>query len=127
MKIRIQGNSIRLRVTQPELAEMKSTNVVSDAISFGGQSAVTYRLLATQDVSSPEASFDAQMFEVRLPQSTFNQWADSNEISIHGAQNIGGGDELSILVEKDFACLQPREGEDQSEMFANPDAGKVEC
>jgi hypothetical protein len=34
---------------------------------------------------------------------------------------------LRILVEKDFACLAPREGEDESDMFPNPLSGKETC
>jgi hypothetical protein len=30
--------------------------------------------------------------------------------------------ELRIVVEKDFACLTAREGEDESDNFANPNA-----
>ena len=33
------------------------------------------------------------------------------------------GDSLKILVEKDFACLVAREGEDESDMFPHPAAG----
>ncbi|MGH8167708.1 MAG: DUF7009 family protein [Woeseiaceae bacterium] len=43
-----------------------------------------------------------------------------------GAQPLDG-DELSILVEKDFACLAPREGEDDSDKFPNPLEGKATC
>lgn len=127
MKLRIRGDSIRLRITQPELAKMQSSNEVSDAIHFGADSKVVYSLLATPDVTSPEARFVSGTFLVRLPQPTFDHWANSDEISIHGEQSIADTGILSILVEKDFTCLQPREGEDDSEMFANPDAGKAEC
>ncbi len=127
MKLRIRGDSIRLRVTRPELAKMQSSSEVSDAIHFGANSKVVYRLVATSDVTSPEATFDSGTFLVRLPQSTFDHWANSDEISIHGEQKFDSSASLAILIEKDFTCLQPREGEDDSEMFANPDAGKAEC
>ena len=38
------------------------------------------------------------------------------------ADDVMGRLELSILLEKDFQCLIPREGEDQSEHFPNPAA-----
>jgi hypothetical protein len=34
---------------------------------------------------------------------------------------------LKILVEKDFACLAPREGEDESDMFPHPKAATDGC
>ena len=33
----------------------------------------------------------------------------------------------TILVEKDFQCLAPREGEDESDMFPHPDGDSTTC
>ncbi len=41
---------------------------------------------------------------------------------VAGEQRLDDGALLSILVEKDFACLAPREGEDDSDMYAHPEA-----
>jgi hypothetical protein len=54
-------------------------------------------------------------------------WASSEQVSITGEQQHNNGDKLVILVEKDFACLAPREGEDESDMFPHPQAGEAEC
>jgi hypothetical protein len=37
-----------------------------------------------------------------------------------GAQPAAADAELRIVVEKDFACLTAREGEDESDNFPNP-------
>ncbi len=37
-----------------------------------------------------------------------------------GDETLDDGDALKILVEKDSACLTPREGEDESDMFLHP-------
>ena len=37
----------------------------------------------------------------------------------------GAAGSLRILVEKDFACLQPRAHEDESDLFPNPDASRT--
>jgi hypothetical protein len=54
-------------------------------------------------------------------------WAASEQVSIEGEQTLDDGEKLSILVEKDFACLAPRPGEDESDMYANPDVDSAEC
>ena len=64
---------------------------------------------------------------VRLPESSVRAWANSEQVSISGEQQHNNGEKLVILVEKDFACLTPREGEDESDMFPHPQAGEVEC
>jgi len=32
---------------------------------------------------------------------------------------------MQVLVEKDFTCIDPRAGDDQSDLFANPKARGV--
>ena len=59
---------------------------------------------------------------VRLPETTVLAWATTEQISIQGEQLLQDGETISILVEKDFACLAPREGEDESDMFPHPQA-----
>ena len=54
-------------------------------------------------------------------------WANSEQVSISGEQVLDDGEKLNILVEKDFACLAPREGEDESDMFEHPEKGRVNC
>ncbi len=41
-----------------------------------------------------------------------------------GGRDVDDGDSLKILVEKDFACLAPREGEDESDMYPHPLEGQ---
>ena len=55
------------------------------------------------------------------------EWVDSDEVSISSEQQLDQGGLLKILVEKDFACLAPREGEDESDMFPHPQQGEVTC
>ena len=63
---------------------------------------------------------------VRLPETAVRAWASSDQVSIEGELQHTNGDKLTILVEKDFACLAPREGEDESDMFPHPAAGTDE-
>jgi hypothetical protein len=59
---------------------------------------------------------------VRLPATTIDEWVNSNQVSIRATQRLDNGGTLQLLVEKDFACLEPRPGEDESDMFPHPDA-----
>ncbi len=60
---------------------------------------------------------------VPIPEAENISWSDSDEVSIAASQILDGGDQLNIVVEKDFACLAPREGEDETEMYPHPEAG----
>ena len=62
---------------------------------------------------------------VRLPETAVLVWATTDQVSISGEQLLNDEDAVSILVEKDFACLAPREDEDETDMYPHPNADSV--
>lgn len=121
MKLRIRGNSIRIRVSQSELATIAAEGRVEEAIHFSPDAQLRYGLAVT-DEGPARASYQGQQVLIELPRATVQQWLAPDRVSIEEAQAIGDGGPLKILVEKDFTCLAPREGEDDSDMFPNPNA-----
>ena len=99
---------------------MQREGRVSAATAFPGGALLEYALEASPDVARPAARFAEGRLVLRLPPEIVRQWAGSEEVSISGTQPLDGGEELRILVEKDFRCLTPREGEDESDMFPHP-------
>ncbi len=116
MKLRIRGNSLRLRLLKKEVRELAERGVVSESIEFGAGQTLTYSLEALAGIDRLCASFEGSRLRVFVPEATARAWADSDVISL---VEEGG---LKILVEKDFTCLNPRSvwQEDQSDNYANP-------
>ena len=112
MKLRIRGSSLRLRLSQREVTQLAREGRVEDAIAFG-PAKLTY-VLATSDVDRVGATYEANRIVVTLPKARADQWASSDEV---GIEEKG---ELAILVEKDWSCLKPREGEDDSDAYPHP-------
>lgn len=123
MKLRIRDNSIRLRLERGEVDELRDAGLVAAKTGFAGGGELGYVVASSSSSETPEAVLSDSTITVRLPASTVLAWADSEQVSIVGEQQLAEGDTLGILVEKDFACLAPREGEDESDMFPHPDGG----
>ena len=122
MKLRIRDNSIRLRLTRGEVELLRDTGLVAATTGFPGGREFQYRVEGSPASVNPGAFFSDNIVTVRLPESTVLAWANSEQVSIEGEQRLDDGETLSILVEKDFVCLAPRDGEDESDMFAHPEA-----
>jgi len=122
MKLRIRGNSLRLRLSRGEVAELAERGRVDDGIAFGSEpeARLGYGIVCSDDASALSARYGAATIVVTLPRSVARTWAASDEVSLEAEQPIGGGEVLRLLVEKDFACLQPRTGEDDGDAFPNP-------
>jgi len=127
MKLRIRDNSIRLRLTQGEVETLQSDGLVSASTFFPGGRTFDYRVESSPASVKPEAFFSESIVTVRLPETIVLAWATSNQVSMAGEQQLESGHTLKILVEKDFKCLAPREGEDEADMYPHPQAGQGSC
>jgi hypothetical protein len=127
VKLRIRDNSIRLRLSQTEVEAVYSDGLVRGRVQFAGSNAFDYVLESSPATVKPEAHVSNNVLTVRVPQMDIRQWVESDTVSIVSEQILDDGGHLKILVEKDFACLAPRDGEDESDMFPNPVAGNESC
>lgn len=121
MKLRIRDNSVRLRLTRGEVDQLRDNGVVSASTGFPGGRDFQYVVESSPASVKPGAFLSECVITVRLPETTVLAWANSDQVSIKGEQLLDD-DALTILVEKDFTCLVPREGEDDSDMFPHPEA-----
>jgi hypothetical protein len=127
VKIRIKDNSIRLRLTRGEVDTIRDSGVVISSTGFPGGRQFSYALESSPASVNPAAFYSDNEVRVRLPETIVLAWATTEQVSIEGEQTLDNGEKLSILVEKDFACLAPRSGEDETDMYAHPNADTAEC
>lgn len=116
MKLRINGNSIRLRLAKSEIDTFKTNGMVKDQIQFG-TSTLTY-ILEVVDLTAVSAEFDFNTIRVGVPAVVKDRWMLEAEVGFDATIELGE-DELYVLVEKDFQCLVPRK-EDETDLYHNP-------
>lgn len=126
MKLRTRHNSIRLRLTKSEVERFAQTGKVEETLDFGpgagGQ--LVYELVAG-GVDYVKAATTAGRISIFVPSEIAEDWTKSERVGIFGEQAVGGRRNLTILIEKDFTCLEPRMGDDDSDTFDHP--GGVLC
>lgn len=121
MKLRVRNNSIRLRLTQTETAAFAVDGAVEEIIEFGltAEKRLIYRLEQAA-VEFVRADFADGKITISVPLAEAENWLNTNQIGLKTEQNLGAGKTLKILIEKDFACLEERPGEDESDAFPHP-------
>ncbi|MBK9215184.1 MAG: hypothetical protein IPM59_06235 [Chloracidobacterium sp.] len=117
MKLRINGNSLRLRLTRSEVEQFASTGSYENSIGLAGGRLV-YKLKKDAAAASPSAVFSDGMITVSVPPSAADQWAGSDDVGIEA-----DAEGTKIAIEKDFACLTPRPDEDTPDHYPHPAAG----
>jgi hypothetical protein len=126
MKLRLQPNSVRLRLKQGEVARLIEKGVIAESIRFSpGNDALSYRLELSENATTPSARLKGSEVVVEIPSAAARRWAqDAAQVGIEAVQPPGeeAGHALTILVEKDFACLDGSD-EQNADTFPNPLAG----
>jgi len=115
MKLRIQGQSLRLRLTQTEVAQLRDRRWAGSFIEFSPGQELVYLLEGSFHAKSVSVAFNGQSIRVTVPAHVLTEWADSDQVSIQAPSQTG----LHLLIEKDFQCLHGR-GELDRDAYAHP-------
>jgi hypothetical protein len=119
MKLRMHGNSLRLRLNRAEVARLAETGRVEEVVQFAPDVAFRYALEAAPDADAPRALYADGGVRVLLPVTKAREWASTERVAVSGEQVVTPGTTLNILVEKDFKCLHG-ESEPDLDAFPNP-------
>lgn len=120
MKLRIKGNSIRLRLTKSEVLQFSETGVIEEKTDFGNKELI-YRLAASEGPDLLSSSFENNVVTVFMNQTLASAWYTSDDVGYKHIFKTSDDSEIFLLVEKDFVCLDET-FEDQSDNYDNPNA-----
>jgi len=120
MKLRILGNSIRLRLTQTEVTNLANGQKVVERTYFGPNNFLEYELSIT-NTPNLVVNFQDGQISIALPKTMGESWATGSEISLRERIRSNEKMDLLVLIEKDFKCKTKRVGENEDDMFPNPD------
>ena len=124
MKLRIKGNSMRLRVSPSEMKRLLSAGRIEEVIHFGPEpdAKLTYALEQVPSNDVVTVRYRPQEVAVVIATKSARDWAEGEQVGIYGAINVRDG-QLELSVEKDFACLDSKEGNEDT--FANPKSAQA--
>ena len=117
MKIRIKGNSLRYRMSKSDIYRLAKEGYLEDKTNFGRRELI-YVIQKTND-KELSAFFDDNVICLQVPGNMIEELDKTDRVGFEGKQ-----DDLLLLVEKDFTCLDNVD-EDQSDNYPNPLADKL--
>lgn len=112
MKLRIEGNSIRLRVKKSDLERLKKEGIVRESVAFLKGFHFYYELKTDAKIKTIEATFSSGIIAVSIPLSMSDTWIDTEQVGLENTAENG----LFVLIEKDFPC-KTRADEDKNDLF----------
>lgn len=124
MKLRIKGDSLRLRISPSEMRTFLEKGRIEDTIHFGAahDARLTYAL-EHGSVNQISVRYEAAEAAVVIPTTQARAWADGDDVGIYGSVPAGSAS-LEVSIEKDWACLSGSEAEN-TDTFPNPHEGET--
>jgi uncharacterized protein DUF7009 len=104
MKLRLRGNSLRLRLNQNDAAELASGRTLVETLTFPGGANFQYTLAAPESSIDASAQLVASTIAVTLPEERVKHWAAADDVGIY-FELVAGDSVLKVAVEKDLECL----------------------
>jgi hypothetical protein len=110
-----------------EVAQISEAGSVKETVECGTEAhqQFVYALTSSAQVEDVQAALGHNCLTVLIPESQAKEWATTDLIGLKAEQSIAAGKTLRISIEKDFACLEQRPGEDESDAFPHPLEGKA--
>jgi hypothetical protein len=124
MKLRIKGNSMRVRVSRSEVTRLLAGDCLEETIFFAPETSAkfTYALRQEASLSRPAVHHTENRVVILIPADEAIAWGATDQVGISEDIGLGSLGSLGLLIEKDFACLD-RSDEDNEDAFPNPNAG----
>ncbi|MBJ6144996.1 hypothetical protein [Hymenobacter sp. BT559] len=109
MKLRLEENSLRLRVSEAEVQEFAHSGRVAYTIVFGPGADQTLhysleKLPATASAEAVQVRYAAGALAVEVPAALAQEWTNTEKNGFSAQIVVAEGRELRILVEKDLDC-----------------------
>lgn len=118
MKIRIKGNSVRIRVSKKEVSKLAVDGRVEEHTSFGNNKLI-YALQSDDKTELLTADFTDNKIVMSVPAIFVKEWPVNAVVGLDANMSLNENEQLYLLLEKDFICLDTN-SEDQSDNYTNP-------
>ncbi|MDJ0367730.1 hypothetical protein QMK33_21500 [Hymenobacter sp. H14-R3] len=109
MKLRLEENSLRLRLSEAEVAQFASTGRVAYTIIFGPEAGQTLeyaleQLPATDPTLAVRVRYAAGALAIEVPAKLAEEWTSTEKNGFSERVRVAANQELRIMVEKDLDC-----------------------
>lgn len=109
---------MRFRLTRTEVKTLCAEGFLQEQTPFPN-GVFTYSVRFLDDIGHLSADLTDRSIELQVPRAIACDWHDSGQVGFSHTVHFQNGQELFLLLEKDFACLD-NTSEDQSDNYPNP-------
>lgn len=105
MKLRLEKETVRLRLSPDELRKLKSEKTIVEKISVSKENRFSYSIQIADHHETCYMDFKDNSLEVSIPNTLADKWMNSNQVAIKETIDTDSGETIVLVIEED---LPPR-------------------
>ena len=118
MKLRIKGNSLRIRLTKQEVGKIAESGYLEEQTLFA-ENKFIYALQRVDHGNELSATIETNKITMFIPNKLIKDWPVNKIVGFDANMRVSESDTLYLLLEKDFVCSdETMEGENDN--YENP-------
>src|SRR5664279_3129003 len=118
MKLRIKGNSLRIRLTKQEVGRIAESGYLEEQTLFA-ENKFIYALQRVDHGNELSATIETNKITMFIPNKLIKDWPVNKIVGFDANMRVSESDTLYLLLEKDFVCSdETMEGENDN--YENP-------
>ena len=121
MKLRIQNNSIRLRLNRREVAAFTAAGSLEEAFEHP-LGRLVYGIQSSATARETEVQVGGEGIRIVLPADLALTWTGTDRVGVSAEIELGHDKRLSVLVEKEFRRLHGANND--PDLYPNPLEGQ---
>lgn len=130
MKIRIREQTVRFRLTQEEVERLRDGGQVESTLTFGPipSQQLGWRLdVDTGDGTTSQLHYDSGQTTLRIARPIAEPWlSDDTAEGFTEEVTMPSGNVVTLTVQRDYACLVPRDPAEDAGAFPHPEGSHSE-
>ena len=107
MKLRIHGNSIRLRLNRREVAQFAAAGCLAETFEYGSDPAsrLVYRIESSSNATAVSVRVANQAISIVLPEALTQDCTGTDRVGVSAEVPLSPDRRMTVLVEKEFRRL----------------------
>ena len=105
MKLRLERDTVRLRLSPNEMELLKADKIVAEKISISSENEFSYSIQIDNHLNTCFIDFKNNSLKISVPNAIADKWMNSNQIGIKEMIMVENGKATNLIVEED---LPPR-------------------
>jgi len=110
MKLRLEKETVRLRLSSDEIRKLKSEKTIDEIISISKENRFRYSIQIVNHHETCSMDFRNNSLEIFIPHILADKWINSKQIAIKETIYTDNGGPIVLIIEED---LPPRKNKEK--------------